>query len=140
LEDVWRGIANGPGVGGVGTNGDPQNDGAESFVLAVLDGRKPSRLERGVFEAAGLHRRQDPRSDDIIPHLVERRVEDAVRSLGRDVEEVGSRRRGAEGVGLEIRTPQELGRVARNTMVPEVHLILGDQVGGDDGAESVQVV
>jgi len=126
---------------GVGANGDPQNDGAESVALAVLVGREPSRLERRVFEAVGLHRRQDPRSDDIIPHLVERRVEDAVRSLGRDAEEAGSRRRDAgKGVGLEIRTPQELGRVAGDAMVPEVHLILGDQVGGDDGAESVQVV
>ena len=56
VEDVWRGIANGPGVGGVGTNGNPHNDGAESFVLAILDGREASRLERGVLKAVGLHR------------------------------------------------------------------------------------
>jgi hypothetical protein len=139
VEDVWRGIANGPGVDGVGTNGDPHNDGAESFVLAALDGREASRLERGVLEAVGLHRRQDPRSDGIVPHVVERRVEDAVGSLGGDLEEVGSRRGDGEGVGLEIGTPHELGRVAGDAVVPEVHLILGDQVGGDDGA-GVRVV
>ena len=139
MEDVWRGIANGPGVGGVGTNGNPHNDGAESFVLAILDGREASRLECGVLKAVGLHRRQDPRGDGFVPHVVERRVEDAVGSHGGDLKEVGSRRGNGEGVGLDIGTPHELGRVAGDAVVPEVHLILGDQVGGDDGA-GVRVV
>ena len=130
VEDVWRGIANGLGVGGAGTNSDLYNDGAESFVPTVLDGREANGLERGVLEAVGLHRRQDPRSDGIVPHVVERRVEDAVGSLGGDLEEVGSRRGDGEleGVGIEIGTPHELGRVAGDAVVPEVHLILGDQV------------
>ena len=72
-------------------------------------------------------------------HVVERRVEDVVGSLGGDLEEVGSRRGNGEGVGLDIGTPHELGRVAGDAVVPEVHLILGDQVGGDDGA-GVRVV
>ena len=56
VEDVWRGTTNGLGVGGVGANGDPDNDGAESFALTVLDGREASRLKRGVLEAVGFHR------------------------------------------------------------------------------------
>jgi len=38
LKDVKGGIANGPGVSGVGTNSDPHNDGPESFVFALLNG------------------------------------------------------------------------------------------------------
>lgn len=53
-------------------------------------------------------------------------------SLGGDFEEAGSRREDGEGVGLEIRTPHELGRVARDAVAPEVSLIFRDQVGGDD--------
>ena len=132
VEDIWRGIANSPGVGGVGTNGDPYNDGAKSFLLAVHDGREASRLQCGVNEAAGLHRCQDLRSDGI-PHGVERRVEDTVDSLLGDFEEAGSRRGDGEGVGFEIRPPHELGRVVGDAVVPKVHLILGNQVGGDDG-------
>lgn len=85
MEDVWRDIANGPGVVGVETNGDPHNDEAEN-VVPVVNGREASRLERGVLETAGLHRRKDLRSDDIVSHVVERRVEDAVGSLGGDLE------------------------------------------------------
>ena len=55
-------------------------------------------------------------------------------SLGGDLEKVGSRRGNGEGVGLEIGTPHKLGRVAGDAVVPEVHLILGDQVRGHDGA------
>ena len=40
----------------------------------------------------GLHRRQDLRSDGIVPHVVEWHVEDAMGSLGGDL----------EGVGLEL--------------------------------------
>ena len=108
------------------------------MVLVVLDGREASRLKRGVLEAVGFHRFQDLRSDGI-PHGVERRLEDAVGSLGGDLEEIDSRWRDGEGVGLEIGTVHELGRVAGDAVVPEVHLVLGDQVGGDDGV-SVRVV
>jgi hypothetical protein len=139
VEDVWRGITNGLGVGGVGANGNPDNDGAESFALiTVLDGREASRLKRGVLEAVGFHRRQDLRSDGF-PHGVERRVEDAVGSLSGDLEEIRSRWANGEGVGFEIRTVHELGRVAGEAVVIEVHLVGGDQVGGDDGV-SVRVV
>jgi len=137
VEDVWRGITNGLGVGGVGANGDPDNDRAESFALAVLDGREASRLKRGVLEAVGFHRCQDLRSDGF-PHGVERRVEDAVGSLGGDLEEIRSRRGDGGGVGFEIRTVHELGRVPGDAVVIEVHLVHGDQVGGDDGV-SVRV-
>ena len=58
-ENVWRSIANSHGVGGVGTNGDPYNDGAESLTL-VLNSREARRLERGVLDVVGLHRRKDP--------------------------------------------------------------------------------
>jgi hypothetical protein len=101
VEDVWRGITNGLGVGGVGANGDPHNDRAKSFVLAVLDGREASRLKCGVLEAVGFHQRQDLRSHGI-PHGVERRLEDAVGSLGGDLEEIGSRR--GVGKGLVSRS------------------------------------
>jgi hypothetical protein len=37
VEDVWHGITNGLSIGGVGANGDPHNNRAESFVLAVLN-------------------------------------------------------------------------------------------------------
>ena len=37
VKDVRHGIANSPGIGGVGTNGNPHNDWAKSFLLAVLD-------------------------------------------------------------------------------------------------------
>lgn len=130
VKDVWRSIANSPGVGGVGTNGDPHNNWAKSFLLAVLDGREASCLKRGVLKAVGLHRCQDLRSDDI-PHVVKRRTKDTVGSLGGDFEEAGSRRGDGEGVGLEIGTPHEFGRVAGDAVIPEVFLILGDQVGGD---------
>ena len=53
-------------------------------------------------------------------------------SLGGDLEEARPRRGDGEGVGLEVRTPEEFGRVAGDAVVPEVHLELGDQVGGDD--------
>ncbi len=88
----------------------------------------------------GFQRCQDLRSDGI-PHGVERRLEDAVGSLGGDLEEMGSRRvdGDSEGVGIEIGTVHKLGRVAGDTMVSEMHLVLGDQVGGDDGV-SVRVV
>ena len=131
VEDVWRGITNSPGVGGVGTDCDPHNDRAESFALTVLDGREASSLKCGVLEAVGFHRRQDLRSDGF-PRGVERR-------LGGDLKEVGSRRGDGEGVGLDIGTPQKLGRITENAVVIEVHLILRDQVGGNDGV-SVRVV
>ena len=138
VEDVWRGITNSPGVGGVGTNCDPHNDRAEIFALTVLDDREASSLKRGVLEAVGFHRRQDLRSDGF-PHGVERRLEDAVGSLGGDLKKVGSRRGDGEGVGLDIGTPQKLGRITGDAVVIEVHLILRDQVRGDDGV-SVRVV
>ena len=83
LKDVGRGIANSPGGGGVGTNGDPHNDWAKSF-LAVLDGREANCLKRGVLEAAGLHQFAYLRSDGI-PYDIERRTEDTVNSLGGDL-------------------------------------------------------
>ena len=132
VKDVGHGIANSPGVGGVGTNGDPHNDWAKSFLLAVLDGRETNCLKRGVLEAVGLHRCQNLRSDGI-PHGIERRTEDTVGSLGGDFEKAGSRHGDGEGVGLEIGMPHEFGRVAGDAVIPEVHLELGDQVGGNDG-------
>ena len=99
VKDVWRGITNGLSVGSVGANGDPDNDRAESFALTVLDGREASRLKRGVLEAVGFHRLQDLRGDGF-PHGVERRVEDAVGSLGGDLEEIRSRRGDGEGVSF----------------------------------------
>jgi len=48
-------------------------------------------------------------------------------------EEAGSKRGDGEGVGLEIGTPHEFGRVAGNAVIPVGHLELGDQCGGDDG-------
>ena len=53
-------------------------------------------------------------------------------SLDGNVEESGSRRAGREGVDLDVGTPHELGRVGGDAVIPELHLILGDQVGGDD--------
>ena len=53
-------------------------------------------------------------------------------SLGGDIKEVGSRRGDGEGVGLDIGTPHKLERVAGDAVVPEVRLILEDQVRGDD--------
>ena len=129
MEDVWRGIANGPGVGGVGTNGNPHNDGAESSSLLSSTVEKRAVLSAEYLRPWAF----------IDSHVVERRVEDAVGSLGGDLEEVGSKRWNGEGVGLDIGMLHELGRVAGDAVVPEVHLILGDQVGGDDGA-GVRVV
>ena len=133
-EDVRGGIANGRGARGVGMDGDPHHDRAARFGFVLAVSREASRLERRVLEAAGLDRRQDTRSDGVVPYGVERRVEDAVDCLGGDLEEVGSGRGNGEGVGLEVGTPHELGRVAGDAVVPEVLLILGDQVRGDDGA------
>jgi len=48
VENVWCGMASGPGVGGVGTNSNPHNNGVESFVLAVIDNRGASGVEGGV--------------------------------------------------------------------------------------------
>lgn len=45
-EDVWSGIANSPGVSSIRTNGNPDNDRIKSLVLAVLDDRELSRLQR----------------------------------------------------------------------------------------------
>ena len=53
-------------------------------------------------------------------------------SLDGNVEESGSRRAGREGVDLDVGTPHELGRVGGDAVIPELHLILGDQVRGDD--------
>jgi hypothetical protein len=119
-------------------NSDPHNDRAKSFVLAVLNGLEASCLKCGVPEAVGFHRCQDLRSNGI-PLGIERHLEDTVGSLGGNLEKIDSRRGDGEGVGLEIGMVHELGRVAGNAVVPEVHLILGDQVGGDDDV-SVRVV
>ena len=93
LEDVWRRVANVPRLGGVGTNNDPYDDGAESWFLAVLDGREASRRQRRVLETADPHRRDDLRHD-VVPHLAELRAEDAMGSFGRDLEETSARRKG----------------------------------------------
>ena len=53
-----------------------------------------------------------------------------------NLEEIRSRRRDGEGVGFEIRTVHELGRVPGDAVVIEVHHVHGDQVGGDDGMKS----
>jgi hypothetical protein len=66
----------------------------------VLNCREASYLERRVLEAVGLHQHQDLRSDGIIPHIVEWCVEDAVGSLGGDLEGVGSRRGMGKGMVL----------------------------------------
>ena len=60
-------------------------------------------------------------------------------SLGGDLKKMGSRQQGGEGVHLEIGMVHELGRVAEDAVVPEVHLVLGDQVGGDDSV-NIQVI
>jgi len=135
VKDVGCGIVNSPGIGGVGINGNPHNDWAKSFLLAILDSREANCLEHGVLEAMGFHQCQDLRSDSI-PHSIEQCTKDTVGSLGGDFEEVGSRRGDGEGVGLEIGMPYEFWRVARDAVIPEVHLELGDQVRGNNG-ESV---
>ena len=57
IEDIGRGIVNSLGVGGVGTNRDPYNDWAKSFLLlAILDGREAHCLQRRVLKTMGLHR------------------------------------------------------------------------------------
>jgi len=57
VKDIGRGIVNSLGVGGVGTNRDPYNDWAKSFLLlAILDGREPHCLQRRVLKAMDLHR------------------------------------------------------------------------------------
>ena len=66
------------------------------------------------------------RGGNIIPHVVEWRVEDAVDSLDGNVEESGSRRAGRERVDLEVGTPHELGRVGGDAAIPPLPLILGD--------------
>jgi len=81
-------------------------------------------------ETAGPHRRDDLRRD-VVPHLVELRAEDAMGSLGRDLEETGASRRDREGVRLEVRTPHEL--EIPDAVVVEVHLVSRDHVGGYDG-------
>jgi len=132
VENVWSGISNGAGVGSVRTNSDPDDDRAKGFLLAVLDHREPSSLERRVLEAPSFHRRYDPRSESV-PHVIKWRVKDAVGSLLGDLVETGASRGDGEGVRLEIGTPQELRRVTRDAVVVEVHLVFGDQIGGDDG-------
>ena len=135
LEDVWRRVANVPRLGGVGTNSDPYDNRAESWLLAVLDGREASRRQRRVLETSGLHRRDDLRRD-VVPHLVELRAEDAMGSLGRDLEEMGARRRDGEGIRLEVRAPHEL--EIPDAVVVEVHLVFRDHIGGYDG-EGIRV-
>ena len=109
------------------------NVASPSSSTTTVEKRAVFDFQRRVLEIASLHRLPGLRSDGRIPHLIESRAEDTVGSLGGDFEEVGSRRGDVEGVGLEIRTPEEFGRVAGDAVVPEVHLELGDQVGGDDG-------
>ena len=47
------------GGGRAGIDPNPNNDGAESLTL-VMNSRVASRLERGVLDVVGLHRRKDP--------------------------------------------------------------------------------
>jgi len=70
VEDVCCGIANTLGIGGVGMNGNPHNDGVKSFVLAIIDNRGVSCVEGGVVETMGLHQHQNLRIN-FIPHIVE---------------------------------------------------------------------
>ena len=134
-EDVWCRVANVPRSGSVGTNSNPYDDGAESWLLAVLDGREASRRQRRVLETADLHRRDNLRRD-VVPHPVELRAEDAMGSFCRYLEETGARRRDGEGIRLEVRTPHEL--EIPDAVVVEVHLVFRDHIGGYDG-ESVRV-
>ena len=91
-----------------------------------------------MLEPTSLHRLQDTRGN-IIPHVVERRVKDPVSSLGGNIEEVGRGMGNGEGVGFDVGSPHELGRIARYSVVIEVGLILGNEVGSDDG-HGVRVV
>ena len=68
-----------------------------------------------------------------IPDLVEARIEDTEGSLGVGLEEAFSDLWHAEGVGFEVGAPHQLRRVLGEAVVPEVDLVLGHQVGSDDG-------
>lgn len=73
----------------------------------------------------------------MVPHLVQRGVEDAVGDFCRDIVEAGASQRDGEGVYLEVRTPQELD--IPDTVVVEARLVLGDHVGRY-GGEGLRVV
>ena len=135
LEDVWRRVANVPRLGGVGTNSNPYDDGAESWLLAVLNGREASRCQRRVLETTDLHRRNDLRRN-VVPHLIELRAKDTMGSFGRDLEETGARCRDGEGICLKVQTSHEL--EIPDAMVVEVHLVFQDHIGGYD-SEGVRV-
>ena len=52
-KDTRCGIANSPGICGVGMNSNPHDDGAES-LFPVLDSGEASCLERRVLDTASL--------------------------------------------------------------------------------------
>ena len=68
---------------------------------------------------------------DIVPHLVEPRVEHSIDSLGREmrVSTLGDR----EGVCLEIRAVEKFRSVERNTVVVGSLFPVRDNVRGDSG-------
>ena len=54
--------------------------------------------------------------------------------LDGELGELGSSWGDGEGVSLQIRAPQKLGRASGDTIIPEIHLKLRDQVGADHGS------
>ena len=102
-----------------GMSGDPQDDRAQSFLPVIVASREADRLKSRVFDAATLEERNDQWRDGG-PNGVKGRIGDSLGGLRSDLEEPGPRSRDREGIRVDIRAPNELGRVARDA-VPEVN-------------------
>ncbi len=119
------------GGGGSGMSRNPNHDGTDSVlpVLAVCD--ETSCLKGRVANLSSFQELADLGSDSV-PDSVERRVEDSIGGLGREmrVSALGD----GEGTFEEIRAVEEVGMVGRDTVVVRGSLPVRDNVGGESGA------
>lgn len=110
---------------------NPNHDGTDSVLPVLAVCNETSCLDGRVANLPSFQELADLGSDSV-PDSVERRVEDSICGLGREMR-VSTLRYG-EGMLEEIRAVEEVGMVRRDTLVVRGSLPVRDYIGGESGA------
>lgn len=111
--------------------GNPDDDGPQSLLPLLVASREANCADTRILDAAFLQQGYYHRSNGT-PDRVERRSENSVGSLDRELKPSLPRDGDGEGIRVEIRAVEKLRRVGRDTIPVVNPLVGGDKVWGDD--------